>query len=180
MARSFGQVEIGRKYREQQAKWRIKRPLKAILQVGIDLTDSDIFNAGMSSSKEKYVSGQCNIGPEEVAHRYRLGYAGLILFCLFVSVIELAHLPHLWRITVVIPAGIALAGFGQAIHRFCFMYGLRGVFGMQGYRKVNRIEAASDLRRDRRKAALLIAIVLGGSILITALYYYTSEYARSL
>lgn len=119
-----------------------------------------------------YIPGKCNIGSQEITSRYRLGFAGVILGLLFVVLVYLLQLPQSWRLLICLPAGMAIAGFLQASRRFCFMYGLRGVFSMTQLRNVTQIVDPDQIRRDKKTALLLIGIVIVGTSLITAIYYY--------
>jgi hypothetical protein len=67
---------------------------------------------------------------------------------------------------------MALVGFVQAGSRFCLAYGLRGVFTTEGRRKLIRVSDAEALLSDKRKAWKIIWIVMFGSAIIAAIYYF--------
>ena len=118
-----------------------------------------------------YIPGICNIGPEEIARRNRIGYLGMILGLLSALVIELTDLDRLWRLMIAAPAALSLIGFLQARQRFCFNYGFRGVYSLSGMRKLTHIPNDEFLQRDRKTATLLLVKIVIGSILISVFYY---------
>ncbi|HLF65769.1 MAG TPA: hypothetical protein VI603_18555 [Saprospiraceae bacterium] len=119
----------------------------------------------------EYVAGLCNIGPEEIARRYRLGYVGLVLTILLVFFIESFDAQRAWRLLICAPVGLSLSGFLQAMYRFCFGYGFIGVFSVKKTRELSPIVNAEYLRKDRNKALALVAKILGGTMIITIFYY---------
>jgi hypothetical protein len=126
-----------------------------------------------------YIPGICNIGPEEIARRYRIGYLGGILCLLSVLVIELTGMDRIWRLVIVAPVGLALIGFLQARQRFCFNYGFRGVYslacrqaGLSGRRQLTTIPNDEFIQKDRWTATVLLVKILLGSLLIAVFYYF--------
>lgn len=119
----------------------------------------------------QYQAGICNIGREEISRRYRIGWIGLLLVVVLISLIEWLDWPRIIRLLVALPLGMSIAGFAQAVRRFCFAYGLRGVSGMQDTGNVQRITAQDALRQDRRTARKLLTFVSGLTILLTFCYF---------
>jgi len=119
-----------------------------------------------------YIPGECNIGREEIARRYRIGYFGVILAVIVILIIGVAGLPRDARFLLVFPVALALTGFLQATSKFCLAYGLKGVFSTKGLRQISRVTESDARRADRRTALSMIAIVGGGSIAITLIYYF--------
>jgi hypothetical protein len=120
----------------------------------------------------KYSPGKCNIGTAEISRRYRIGYLGVGLTLVGIVLISMAELPRTARLVIFLPVGIALVGFVQAKARFCLAYGLRGVFSIEGRRKLSRVVDQEAISADKRQALKIVCIVLFGSILITAIYYF--------
>lgn len=122
------------------------------------------------SYQNKYFPGQCNIGIDEITKRLRIGYAGLSIMIVFIIVFEIFQLPISYKFFLFIPSAYALSGFLQAQQKFCFLYGLMGLFSTTGKRQ--KIVQDDELGKDRMKALELILQVFLGSLLITLLYYY--------
>jgi len=120
--------------------------------------------------QEGYVAGQCNLGTEEIHRRMNIGWLGVVLTILVVFVLEILDAPRPYRIVVLPTIGVALSGFLQARHRFCYLYGWRGVFSIAGRKKFEKVNDNADLKRDRKTAIQIVVMMLLGSILFTALY----------
>lgn len=119
----------------------------------------------------EYIPGTCNIGPQEVSGRYRVGVVGLLLTAVLIGLVEILDVHRLWRLLIAAPVALSLTGFVQAIRRFCFAYGFSGVFSITGLRQLTKIRDDAFLKEDRKTAIRLVAIVVAGTCLITMLYY---------
>jgi len=119
---------------------------------------------------EAYVAGQCNLGTEEIRRRMNIGWLGTVVTLLVVLVLEIMDAPRPYRIVVLPTIGVALSGFLQARHRFCYLYGWRGVFSLAGRKKFVKVNDHVDLRKDRNTAIQIVAMMLIGSIILTVLY----------
>lgn len=120
---------------------------------------------------DNYLPGACNIGPAEIRYRMRYGYVALAIACVLVVALELAGGPRALRFLLVFPLGVAIAGFVQARMRFCLAYGWRGVFSINGRRQLQHVQDREALRADRRTALRIMAIVVTGSVSVTAAFY---------
>ena len=118
----------------------------------------------------EYSPGTCNIGPEEIGRRIRNGYLGLAGMAIFIIVDLNFQLPQIWKLVLFAPTVYALSGFIQAKNRFCYLFGVLGLFSFSG--KKVRVKDDLQLKQDRKKAIWLIAQILIGSSLITLAYYY--------
>jgi len=125
-----------------------------------------------SLDKEAYIPGQCNIGPEEIRKRQRLGYIGLAMMIVFIILAETYHVQQIWKLALFAPTVYALSGFVQARYKFCFVFGFFGLLSMTGKR--SRIKDADQLTKDRAMAFRIVSQVVFGSCLITLLYYFLS------
>jgi len=123
-------------------------------------------------TNEAYIPGQCNIGPDEIRKRNRIGFIGLTLMIVFVIVAEVYQIPKGWKLLLFAPTAYALSGFIQARHKFCFIFGYFGLFNISGKR--TKVKDAAQLRSDRLKALNIVAQIFTGSLLITLLYYFLS------
>ena len=117
-----------------------------------------------------YIPGQCNLGPEEIRRRMNIGWFGVGLTFLVVLVLEIFDAPKMYRIIVLPTIAVALSGFLQARHRFCYLYGWRGVFSITGRKKFEKVSVNADLKKDRNTAIRIVVMMLVGSILLTVLY----------
>lgn len=121
-------------------------------------------------SDNSYIPGQCNLGPEEIRRRMNIGWLGVVFTFLVVLILEIFDAPKLYRIIVLPTTGVALSGFLQARHRFCYLYGWRGVFSLAGRKKFEKVLDNADMKKDRNTAIQIVVMMLVGSILLTALY----------
>ena len=122
------------------------------------------------SLHEGYVAGQCNLGREEIRRRMNIGWFGLGLTFLVVLILEIFDASKVYRIIVLPTIGVSLSGFLQARHRFCYLYGWRGVFSITGRKKFEKVSGHADLKKDRNTAIQIVVMMLVGSLLLTALY----------
>ncbi len=121
---------------------------------------------------EAYIPGQCNIGPEEIRKRNRIGYIGLALMIAFIIVAEVYQISQEWKLFLFAPTAYALSGFIQARHKFCFIFGYFGLFNTSGKR--TRVIDGIQLHKDRLKALTIVGQIFTGSVIITLLYYFIS------
>lgn len=124
------------------------------------------------NTNEAYIPSQCNIGPAEIRKRNRIGFIGLALMVVFVTLAEVYQIPKGWKLLLFAPTAYALSGFIQARHKFCFVFGYFGLFNIRGKR--TRIIEPGQLRQDRLKAFKIVGQIFLGSLLITLLYYFLS------
>jgi hypothetical protein len=117
-----------------------------------------------------YIPGKCNIGPDEIRKRFRIGYIGFALIVIFIILAEMYHIPQIWKLALFAPAVYAMSGFLQAFQRFCFAFGLFGVFSTSGRRA--RVGDALKIKKDRNKAFVLLTQVFISSLLVTLVYYF--------
>jgi hypothetical protein len=124
----------------------------------------------MNEVEEEYIPGTCNIGKAETHRRVRNGYIGLVIAFVFFLFLEIFDLPRWYRIVVLPPVFYSLSGFIQARYRFCYLFGMYGVFSMSGKRELHRVKDNEALQKDKRTALKILAIVLVGSLFITGIY----------
>ncbi len=99
-----------------------------------------------------------------------MGYIGIGLMILFVIAVALLKLSSGYKLFLFIPTVFALSGILQSRQKFCFVFGLFGVFSFVG--KQVKIQQDDELLKDRRKALWLLFQILLGSLFITIVYYY--------
>jgi len=122
------------------------------------------------TGEAEYIPGACNLGKEEIRHRMRIGYIGVGLTFVVFLILEILDSPRLYRIFILPPIFYALSGFIQARHRFCYVYGWAGLFSLSGRKQFHRVGEKENIKKDRRTALKIVAMVTLGSVLLTALY----------
>jgi hypothetical protein len=124
-------------------------------------------------TEPRYVAGACNIGPDEIALRRRVGHAGLAATAVLAAALVRSDLHPAWRLTLALPAAGSASGYLQARQRFCADFGYRGVynFGRRGHEEqvTDERALALDRRRALRIAAVSAAIGLGVALASMAL-----------
>ncbi len=124
-----------------------------------------------ATEENTYSPGSCNIGPEEVKRRYRIGFTGLALMAVYVLCVEWLDLQRIVKLGLFFPAFYAVSGFLQAVRRFCFVYGWKGVASLGGRRKFKHVTDEVYLRQDRNMAITFVVIVTLGSVILTVVYF---------
>jgi hypothetical protein len=116
-----------------------------------------------------YLAGSCNIGPSEIHRRYQVAITGGALYAALSIFLIVSNQASSTRLIAFAPAMLASVGFIQARNRFCFAYGLMGVFNFDTAGDVKKIKDPVALKADRANALkiLLRSFVLAS--LMTAL-----------
>ena len=113
-----------------------------------------------------YEPGFCNIGPAEIARRRLVGWIGLVVGVAILGLLLVVGAPALVRLVLVLPAGMSAEGFLQAHFHFCAGFAARGVYNFGDVGSVERIVAAADRARDRRRAMAINLASLGVGIVV--------------
>lgn len=104
-----------------------------------------------------YRAGACNIGPEEIARRRRMGIVFLAVAVGLAATLIVIDAPAMARIIVWPPLAAAFTTLEQVRRRFCVAFGMAGVrnFGPQ----VGRTERIDDdvARATDRRTAIAMA-----------------------
>ena len=103
-----------------------------------------------------YVAGSCNIGPSEIHRRYQVAITGGVLYSLLAIFLIASDQSTSTRLIAFAPAMLASVGFIQARNRFCFAYGLMGVFNFDTAGDVKKIKDLAALKADRTNALKII------------------------
>ena len=122
---------------------------------------------------DQYVPGSCNIGPDEIALRRRVGHAGLAVTAALGAALLRSDLHPAWRLTLAVPAAGAASGYLQARQRFCANFGWRGVYNFDRLGQERPVTGDRTQTEDRRRAwqiaAASAAIGAGVALLATSL-----------
>jgi hypothetical protein len=103
-----------------------------------------------------YVAGSCNIGPSEIHRRYQVAITGGVLYSILAIFLIASDQSTSTRLIAFAPAMLASVGFIQARNRFCFAYGLMGVFNFDTAGDVKKIKDPAALKADRTNALKII------------------------
>lgn len=105
----------------------------------------------------EYIAGSCNIGPSEIHRRYQVAITGGVLFLIAAVALIATDQPTSTRLVAFAPAMLGSVGFIQARNRFCFAYGLMGVFNFDVAGDVKKIKDPAALKADRSQALKIVA-----------------------
>jgi hypothetical protein len=102
-----------------------------------------------------YRPGACNIGPDEIARRRRIGLAGVATALVVAVGLLLIGAPPWLRLLVFPPLAGGIVSLEQARRHFCASFAMAGIrnFGPLGGR--DAVVDAAALAADRRAALLL-------------------------
>lgn len=126
--------------------------------------------AHAAAESAAYQSGVCNIGPAEIARRWRAGHAGALVTVVALVALVALHAPPLTRLLLALPAAGAASGYLQAWLRFCAGFGAAGVFNFGGLGQVSPVADAAERARDRQRAAQigLASLAIGVAVGVVA------------
>lgn len=119
-----------------------------------------------------YVAGSCNIGPSEIHRRYQSAILGGVIYLALAIYLITTDTSFTSRLIAFAPAMLASVGYVQAKSRFCFAYGLMGVFNFDKAGDVKKIKDPATLKADRANAvkilgkSLLLAVVLTAVVVL--------------
>lgn len=123
----------------------------------------------MTDQSSAYVAGSCNIGPSEIHRRYQVAITGGVLYTILAIALIATNQGTTTRLVAFAPAMLASVGFIQARARFCFAYGLMGVFNFDTAGDVKKVKDPAALKADRAAALKIISKSLLLASLMTAL-----------
>ena len=116
--------------------------------------------------REEYIPGACNIGADEIARRKRAGWIGIAATIGLWAMFMLLDVPPAWRLTLFVPATIAVMAFLQAYMHFCAYFGFASLFNFGDVGETDSVAQAMYREQDRRKAWQIVAsaVVLGAVV----------------
>ena len=103
-----------------------------------------------------YIAGSCNIGPSEIHRRYQTAIAGGVLYVISFALLIATNQSTTIRLIAFAPAMLAAVGYIQAKSRFCFAYGLMGVFNFDKAGAVKKVKDSVALKADRANAVKVL------------------------
>ena len=123
----------------------------------------------MTDQSPDYVAGSCNIGPSEIHRRYQVAITGGVLYTILAIALIASNQGTTTRLIAFAPAMLASVGYIQARNRFCFAYGLMGVFNFDQAGDVKKVKDPVALKADRTAALKIILKSLFSASILTAL-----------
>jgi hypothetical protein len=132
----------------------------------------ETHNQISSLSQEKYISGVCNIGPEERRRRLNGAIYSGVLTIAEIIILSMLRINPLWQLTLFIPAASLGVGFLQWHNKFCVAFGLMGVFNFGEIGTTFSVEQREYLKRDRIKARRMIMIGIAFGLICAAGFYF--------
>ena len=125
----------------------------------------------IKEDRGEYRAGACNIGPEEIAQRRRMGLVFLAIAIGLAIVLVAVDAPAWLRIAIWPPLAAAFTTLEQVRRRFCVAFGIAGVrnFGPEvGH--AQRIEDGEARARDRRTTLFMVIYCSLAAAVLTALF----------
>ena len=125
----------------------------------------------IKEDRGEYRAGACNIGPEEIAQRRRMGLLFLAIATGLAIVLVAVDAPAWLRIAIWPPLAAAFTTLEQVRRRFCVAFGIAGVrnFGPEVGR-AQRIEDGEARAGDRRTALFMVIYSSLAAAVLTALF----------
>lgn len=98
---------------------------------------------------------------------------GLTVWC--IALIEILDLGKWWRLPMVILFTFSAIGVQQVYFKFCYAFGLKGLYGLNELGKTQKVTEDEFLQADRKKARRMIisSIIIG--IFLTVIYFLMPE-----
>lgn len=89
-----------------------------------------------------------------------------------IALIEILDLGKWWRLPMVILFTLSAIGIQQVYFKFCYVFGLKGLYGLNEIGKTQTVEEEEYRRADRQKAQRMIISSILIGILLTAIYFF--------
>ncbi len=118
-----------------------------------------------------YSPGHCNISGAQLLKRKRFAAKCLGLTVWAIALIQIFGFSKWWRLPMVILFTLSAIGIQQVYFKFCYVFGLKGLYGEE-VGKTKTVEEEEYRRADKEKAKRMIfsSILIG--ILLTAIYFF--------
>ncbi len=118
-----------------------------------------------------YVAGSCNIGSTEIHRRYQVAIIGSIAYLAMAFYVALTGASTLLTLATFAPALLASVGFNQARRKFCFAYGLMGVFNFNSGNAVSKVKDPVALAADRAYAIKILLISFPPALIASGILF---------
>ena len=121
-----------------------------------------------------YTPGVCNIGEAEIEARKRIGWIGLGFTIVLWVVLDLTHVPFLWKLVLFFPAAMGATGLIQGFTHFCAGFGMKGVFNFgDAIGKTDTVSQAEYRAADKARATVIFlqSVFAGLVVVFIALFF---------
>jgi hypothetical protein len=118
-----------------------------------------------------YTPGVCNIGPEEIAQRKKIGWIGVVITVVVSIALLMTRLPAIIRIAVFLPAFVGAIGLLQAYAHFCVAFGQAGIFNLGALGTTQSVADVASKQQDQKRVRLLITYAVLIAMAVTVLVY---------
>ena len=127
----------------------------------------------METIQNKYITGVCNIGPEEIKKRKQAGWIGLVATVLLWAVFIWFDVAVPWRLLLFFPAMMSATGFLQAYMHFCAYFGFASLFNFGDVGKTDSVSQAEFRAKDRRRAwqIVIYSILIGLAVALVGYFF---------
>lgn len=89
-----------------------------------------------------------------------------------IVLIEIFGASRWWRLPMVVLFTLSAIGVQQVYFKFCYVFGLKGLYGMDEVGKTFTVEEAEYRKADKEKAQRMIVSSVLIGILLTAIYFF--------
>jgi len=122
--------------------------------------------------EESYIPGTCNIAKDQLVKRKRFAAKCLGLTVWAIALLQIFDLSKWWRLPMVILFTLSALAIQQVYYRFCYVFGLKGLYGLGALGKTQKISDDKNLKKDRAKARRMIisSVVIG--VVLTVIYFF--------
>ncbi|MGZ3865086.1 MAG: hypothetical protein ACXVC6_14970 [Bacteroidia bacterium] len=123
------------------------------------------------SSEENYIPGVCNIGNEQLTKRKRFLAINIGVNIILIVLMAVLDADRSFRLLMFIPLAVTSVAAQQVIYKFCYRFGLTGLygFGKVGYDKKVPKNQFRELDRKKSMKMLVSSIVI--AVMLTVLFY---------
>lgn len=122
--------------------------------------------------EETYIAGTCNIAKDQLVKRKRFAAKCLGLTVWAIAILQFFDLSKWWRLPMFILFTLSALGIQQVYFKFCYIFGLKGLFGLDQLGKAQKITDDENLKKDRDKAMRMIVSSVLIGIALTAIYFF--------
>lgn len=122
------------------------------------------------------LTGACNIGGEQFVRRKRFLAKCLGLTAWAIFLIEIFAENIWWRLAAFPFFALSALAVQQVYLKFCYVFGLKGVYGMEEPGKVQQLENEELRKAARRRSIKMILTSVLIGMLLTAVYFYLGAF----
>jgi len=122
--------------------------------------------------EETYIPGTCNIAKDQLLKRKRFAAKCLGLTVWAIALLQIFDLSKWWRLPMVVLFTLSALAIQQVYFKFCYIFGLKGLFGLDKLGKAQKITDPENLKKDRAKALRMIVSSILIGVLLTAIYFF--------